>query len=214
MTETSEDWREKWVVPTIMISLAGRAAEARARRPDRDGFRRLMDITERVAIHEAAHLVVAVAVGQCQNGAAIEKFDNGCRGLAQHYQATAPEGVADHPTFETFDELERDFQKATAIAKLAVGHGWLRYLRELWLRTDGILAQHWLAVKMLAMELHRTETVRRDRAQELLDRWMPVKGESLFEVLAKTQRLQSVSPTVDSDEIATGRFDPSVPVVK
>jgi len=202
VTETSEDWREKWVVPTIMISLAGRAAEARARRPDRDGFRRLMDATERVAIHEAAHLVVAVAVGQCQNGAAIERFENGCRGVAQHCEATPPEGVADHPTFERFDDLERDFQKATAIAKLAVGRGWLRYLRELWLRTDGILAQHWLAVKMLAMELHRTETVRRDRAQELLDRWMPIRGESLYEVLANGQNLQGLAASISADETA------------
>jgi len=184
VTATSLDWREQWLVPTIMISLAGRAAEARARRPDRDGFRRLMDSAERVAIHEAAHLVVAVAVGRHQNGAAIEKLDDGCRGLAQHYQATPPEGAADHPTFERFDELERDFRKATALAKLAVGHGWLRYLRELWLRTDAILERHWLAVKMLAIELGTTGTVRRDRAQELLDRWMPFRGESLFQVLA------------------------------
>ena len=37
---------------------------------------------------------------------------------------------------------------------------------------------------MLAIELHATGTVHRARAQELLDRWMPVRSESLFQVLA------------------------------
>jgi hypothetical protein len=62
--------------------------------------------------------------------------------------------------------------------------GWLRYLGTLWIRTDAVLERHRLAVKMLAIGLRATGIVRRDRAQELLDRWMPVKGESLFEALA------------------------------
>jgi len=52
---------------------------------------------------------------------------------------------------------------------------------------------------MLAMELHRTEVVHRDRAQELLDRWMPVRGESLYEVLAKGQNVQGVTASISAD---------------
>ena len=185
MTEISEEWRESYAVPHIMITLAGHCAVALARRPDRDGWKRQMDWNELVCVHEAAHTVVAVAVGHHQNGAAVEKTKNGCRGIAEHSPATLPDGVPDHPSFEDFDKLLPDLRKATAYAQLAVGTvGWLRYLRTLWIRTDGILAQHWLAVKMLASELRSTGTVRRDRAQELLDRWMPLRGDSLFQVLA------------------------------
>lgn len=185
MTATSEDWRESCAAPLIMITLAGHCAVARARRPDRDGWRRQLDAEGLVSIHEAGHAIAAVALGQHQNGAAIEKTENGCRGIAEHAGTILPEGARDHPTFERFDELLPDIRKATAYAKLAVGSpGWLAYLRTLWLRTDDVLGQHWLAVKMLALELQQTGTVRRDRAQEILDRWMPVRGESLFQVLA------------------------------
>ena len=172
-------------MPHILITLAGHCAVARARRPDRDGWKRERDWDQLICIHEAAHTVVAVAVGHHQNGAAVEKTANGCRGIAEHSPTTLSDGAPDHPTFEDFDKLLPDLRKATAYAQLAVGPvGWLRYLRTLWLRTDGILERHWLAVKMLASELRATGTVRRDRAQQILDRWMPVRGESLFHVLA------------------------------
>lgn len=94
-----------------------------------------------------------------------------------------------------------DLRKATAYVQLAVGPvGWLRYQRALWIRTDGILVQHWLAVKILASELHATGTVRHARAQELLDRWMPVLGESLFQVLASAQNRPSATGRIPGAE--------------
>lgn len=180
----AEAWRAACEA-RIQICLAGRCAEARARRPDRDGWRRRMDDRERVANHEAGHIVGAVGVGRQQNGAVIEMVDHGCRGVAQHYQGAPPD--LDHPTFDRFDELQRDFVMATAFAKLVVGQrGWLPYLRTLWLRTDILLGQHWLCVKMLAMELQRSGCVRRDRAQQIIDRWYRVPGTSLFEALTRT----------------------------
>ena len=184
---SDQDWREEWLVPTVMISLAGRCGERRARRPGPDGWRRHLDNHGLIAIHEASHLVVAYAVGRHVNGAAIEVVDDlydSYRGVAQNSQVALSDETPDHPTFEQFDKLERDFKTATNLAKLAVGHGWLRYLRTLWIRTDGILERHWLAMKMVAQELGATGTVRRARAQELLDRWMPVQGGSLFEAFA------------------------------
>jgi hypothetical protein len=176
------------VAPQIMISLAGRCAEARARRPDRDGWRRHMDQRERIANHEVGHFLLAVATGRHQNGAAIEMVENGCRGVAQHCESALPDSTPDCPTFERFNELQPDFRKATDYAKLAVGlHGWLKYLRELWLRTDAILAKHWLCVKMLSLELQRTGVVRRDRAQQIIDRWYGVPGNSLVEALTREQ---------------------------
>lgn len=115
----------------------------------------------------------------------MEKTEHSYRGIAEHSPATLPEDSPDHPSFDDFDKLLPDLRKATAYAQLAVGPvGWLRYLRTLWIRTDTVLERRWLAVKMLAIELRATGTVHRERAQELLDRWMPVKGESLFEALA------------------------------
>lgn len=188
MIETSEDWRESVSVPEIIIALAGRCAEHRARHPDRDGWRRQRDPEELVSIHEAGHVVAAVAVGRHQNGAAIEMTTNGCRGIAEHSHTALLKEAPDHPTFERFDELLPDFRKATAFAQLSVGMtGWLRYLRTLWLRTDDILDRHWLAVKMLASEIRTTRTVRRDRAQELLDHWMPLRGGSILEAFGWQQ---------------------------
>ena len=75
-----------------------------------------------------------------------------------------PDGVLDHPSFENFDKLLPDRRKATAYAQLAVGTvGWLEYLRTLWLRTDCILECHWLATKVLALEVSERGVVRRDR---------------------------------------------------
>jgi len=188
LTAMSEEWRESYAVPHIMITLAGHCAVARARRPDRDGWRRPMDRNELVCIHEAGHTVVAVAVGHHQNGATVEKTENGCRGIAEHSPAMLPDGVPDHPSFEDFDKLLPDLRKATAYAQLAVGTvGWLEYLRTLWLRTDSILERHWLATKTLASELRDRGVVRRDRAQDLLDGWMPVRGGSMLEALGYHQ---------------------------
>jgi hypothetical protein len=167
-----------------MILLAGRCAEALARRPNRDGWRRRMDDRERVADHESGHLLLSAATGRHQNGAVIEMVENGCRGIAQHYDGAPPD--LDHPTFEGFDKLQGDFAKATGFAKLAIGRGWLAYLRTLWIRTDGILAEHWICVRMLSLELQHTGVVRRDRAQEIIDRWYDVPGTSLFEALTRT----------------------------
>lgn len=188
-----EDWREAWVAPEIMILLAGRCAEARARRPDCDGWRRRIDLWERIANHEVGHLLLAAALRRHQNGAVIEMVGDRCRGVAQYLECPPPDGVPDCPTFERFNELQPDFRKATDYAKLAVGlHGWLKYLRELWLRTDAILAEHWLCLRMLSLELQRKGVVRRDRAQEIIDRWYGVPGNSLVEALTRTppQHLQ------------------------
>jgi hypothetical protein len=193
LTAISEEWRESHVVPHTMITLAGHCAVARARRPDRDGWKRQMDWDELICIHEAWHTVVAVAVGHHQNGAAVEKTKNGCRGIAEHSPAILLDGEPDHPSFENFDKLLPDFRKATAYAQLAVGTvGWLKYLRGLWLRTDCILERHWLATKMLASELRERGVVRRDRAQDILDRWMPVRGGSMLEALGYQQPVQPV----------------------
>jgi hypothetical protein len=141
---------------------------------------------ERVADHEAGHLLLAAAT-RYPNGAAIEAVGNRYRGVAQDLDAIPAHGEPDRPTFEGFDKLQRDFVMATAFAKLTLGmRGWLPYLRTLWLRTDAILAEHWICLKMLSSELQRTGCVRRDRAQQIIDRWYGVLGNSLVEVLTRT----------------------------
>ena len=51
------------------------------------------------------------------------------------------------------------------------------------IEASSILEHHWLATKMLASELRERGVVRRDRAQDILDRWMPVRGGSMLEAL-------------------------------
>ena len=182
----AKDWRAACDT-RIMICLAGRAAEARARRPDHNGWCRRMDERERVSWHEAGH-ITAAAVSTFQNGAAIEMVGHRYRGIAAHSDVALPEGP-DHPSFDNFDLLPRDFVKATAYAQLVVGQrGWLAYLRGLWHRTDALLGENWLCVKMLSLELQRTGCVRRDRAQQIIDRWCGVPEASLVEALKREQR--------------------------
>jgi hypothetical protein len=157
-----------------------------------------MDERERVANHEAGHLLLAAATRH-QNGAAIEMVEGGCRGIAQHYEGAPPD--LDHPTFEGFDELQCDFAKATGFAKLAIGPGWLAYLRTLWIRTDAILAEHWICVRMLSLELQRTGVVRRDRAQEIIDRWWHVRGTSLVDALTR----EPVDPQHHQEQVGVDR---------
>ena len=104
-----EDWC-KAAERLIIVTLAGRCAEARARRPDRNGWRRYMCNRERVANHEAGHLLLAAAVGRHQNGAAIEMVEGGCRGVAQDFDALPSPGEPDCPTFKGFDKLHRTLQ--------------------------------------------------------------------------------------------------------
>jgi hypothetical protein len=76
--------------------------------------------------------------------------------------------------------------------------GWLRYSRPFWLRTDDILDRHWLAVKMLAPELRVNGMLRRDLVQEILDRWMPLRGESIPQALG-WQEHNRQSPATQPD---------------
>ena len=162
-----------------------------------------MDERERVAWHEAGHIVGAVAVQLFQNGAAIEAVGERCRGIAE-YSDVPLENGPDYPTFENFDQLQRDFVKATMCAQLVVGpRGWLTYLRGLWLRTDALLGAHWLCVKMLALELRETGVVRRSRAEEIIGRWYRVSGDSVLEALREI----AVPHRIDQ-EISVAGTDP------
>jgi hypothetical protein len=46
-----------------------------------------------------------------------------------------------------------------------------------------MLDLHWLAVTLLAQEVQDKKIVPRERAQEILDRWMPIRERSLTEYL-------------------------------
>jgi hypothetical protein len=161
----------------LMIILAGRCGEIRARRGS---------YLDRVAFHEASHLCVGAALGRATNGIAIDVSDTPLgtrfRGIASF---TPKQGEPDHPTFDGFEKMLSDYDIARQLSKLILllaspsPAGWLAYLRTQWWRADAILDRHWLAVRMLAQEVREKKIVPRARAQEILDRWMPVKEHSL-----------------------------------
>lgn len=91
-----------------------------------------------------------------------------------------PQNAPDHLTFK---EGPSDFQTAVDFAKLVRPRGWRTYLRTLRRRADEMLDLHWLAVTLLAQEVQDKKIVPRERAQEILDRWMPIRERSLTEYL-------------------------------
>jgi len=187
--DSSAPTPRRWTEAEILVLLAGRCAEARARQSDRAGWCRPPDRFESVCIHEAGHTVMIVSVGRVQNGIIVEAAGQSLRGVAESWHVAPPPGTPDHPTFEGFGKLGSDFEQATVLAKLVAGsHGWLMYLRSLWLRADAILGDHWLAVTMLAQEAREKRIVRRERAQEICERWMPVKAPSLSAFLGRPQQ--------------------------
>jgi hypothetical protein len=186
----------------LVVVLGGRAAEARARRAGQDGWCRHGSTLERVSIHEAGHLVTAAALGRVVSGAAIDVSDGGTsiRGLATFTRerdgGTSIRGLATFtrerdgepdrpPTMDGFERVMPDYETARNVAKIVVllgkldPAGWLKLLRASWWRADALLDKHWLAVKMLALEIHEKRAVGRERTRELLARWMPVRQHSL-----------------------------------
>ena len=170
----------------LVVVLGGRAAEARARRAGQDGWCRHGSTLERVSIHEAGHLVTAAALGRVVSGAAIDVSDGGTsiRGLATFTRER--DGEPDRPpTMDGFERVMPDYETARNVAKIVVllgkldPAGWLKLLRASWWRADALLDKHWLAVKMLALEIHEKRAVGRERTRELLARWMPVRQHSL-----------------------------------
>jgi hypothetical protein len=161
----------------LTIILAGRCGEIRARRRSH---------LDRVSFHEASHLVVGAALQRPTNGIAIDVSDTPLgtrfRGITSF---TPDHDGPGHPTFDQFEKILPDFEIAKQLAKLILllaspsPAGWLAYLRTQWWRADAILERHWLAVKLLAEEVKDKKIVPRARAQEILDRWMPVKEHSL-----------------------------------
>lgn len=177
--------RDRLEADLVMI-LAGRAGEIRARRPGQDGFRRCDNALDRVAVHEASHLVVGAALQRPTNGIAVSISETPAGTLFRGITSFTPDHDEPGPTFDQFEKILPDFEIARQLSKLILllaspsPAGWLTYLRTLWWRADRLLDRHWLAVRMLAQEVREKKIVPRGRAMELLERWMPVKEHSLM----------------------------------
>jgi hypothetical protein len=181
----------------LVVILGGRAAEARARRADQGGWRRHGTTLERIALHEAGHVVTASALGRAASGVALDVSDGADGGTSYRGLATfkpESEGEPDcPPSMDGFERVMPDYEVARSIAKIVVllgkpdAAGWLKILHASWWRADAILDRHWLCVKMLALELCEKRAIGRERTRQLLERWMPIPQRSLTEFLQACQ---------------------------
>ena len=148
-----------------LIDAAGIAAVHRAQRPDAEGF-----VTNRTkyqlgCVHEAAHAVVATAVGKVAHWVMVAwSLDGAIRGLT--YITSSPEeGSIPEPFVE--GDFKSDRENLSLFCEVMNGGDWDSCIANLEGRLEPILERHWRAIKLLAGELEREGVVRRPAIESI-----------------------------------------------
>jgi hypothetical protein len=169
------------VEASILISLAGKAAERRSLQGSDPGWRRLRSAEELIAFHEAGHAVVARAVGwhtyeinmRPDNGQRVETGAVVLAYCSSGFTADPPPSnlqSGSPAAAKGSRNLWSDRHKAAYFALLEKGD-WrraYRYLSELRLIADALVDANWLQVRCLAQELERCPLMGRVRIYQIL----------------------------------------------
>lgn len=176
----------------IMVSLAGRLAERRARRCDDDGRRCefLLSPQQLLAAHEAGHGAVGVALGWCchelsivpERDVPVGRGRGYLAGFASVCPAALVEDVQRAGRRRKCIRLESDAQTvaqlALQLALLEPDYGWMaacRIIRRLRAETEALIEAHWNRVKYLANTLEWRKTMAQSEIESCL-RGIQTKG--------------------------------------
>jgi hypothetical protein len=159
----------------VIVSLAGDAAERRARQRDADGFQLwIRSAAHARAIHEAGHAAVAVALGLKVYSATIE-IDRTVRvgsGRLGGFVVTGSAPTALPIVEKRPERIESDGeQMATMCTLLTAGRDWrgaLRIMRQLRERSREIVDRNWTTIIAFAEELMNRETLTQAQAETFL----------------------------------------------
>src|SRR5262249_22150224 len=141
----------------VVVTLAGKAAERRALQRDPEGWLRVRTPAEVIALHEAAHAVLARALGHVVYELSVvprpsvpvgQTFLAGvCRHGEQPQDISLPK--------DRFSNLETDSRRAAQYCMLLASQpmSWssaLKTARKLRDRARRLVDQHWLTISILA----------------------------------------------------------------
>lgn len=162
-----------------VISLAGKCAERRAKQGSGPGWKRLRTPAELVAHHEAAHAVVARALGNVvYEISTVPQMDVEC-GRGHHVggfcrYGESPEPAPSGPGEHVWESDRRTAAKYCMIlgAKPMSWRSALRLAKQIKARTRDLVEAHWRTITMLADVLAFKPEVGQAEIARMLDRWM------------------------------------------
>jgi hypothetical protein len=172
--ETAARYRNE-VENTAIISLAGKAAERRARHGDADGFALWIRSRRHLtALHESAHAAAAIALKRRVYSATVVE-DSGVKVGNGHMGGIVWTGSAPKapPLPEQKPErLESDEKKAARLSMLLSNdmrwRGALRTMRELREKSRIIVDHNWVSIVAFAEVLMKSETIGQEEAEHFL----------------------------------------------
>jgi hypothetical protein len=173
-----------WAEHTLVILLAGRAAQRLALRGSEAGWRRMRRRLELTAFHEAGHGVVAAACGRtvyeltivpdpfCEMGKNLMSGGSCREGLSLIDPKPPSEA-----TLATKTTGETDSYRIARMGVMCFAGGvspkWklaLKVIRQFRKRTEGLLEANWPWVQKLAEELERRKTLNQSEIAAILSR--------------------------------------------
>ncbi len=162
---------------SVVVYLAGNAAERRALQGSAPGWRRWRTPEELRALHEAGHAIAQWARGDCVWKLSIIIGKNVRIGKSGFLGGYSSAGITPLPPgpIELPARMECDLRQGARVCQMLSlwesPYGWrgaLRVARRLQARTRDLIEQHWYLVEMLAGELVRRQELDREQIEYLL----------------------------------------------
>jgi hypothetical protein len=171
---------------SAIIALAGKIAEVHARRPDKDGWVRLITPERSLALHEAAHAVVAASLARYVLRLSIVPNEK-CRSRSGRYIQAGHCLHSSEPEIELGPPEESVLvpdHSRVALAALALTlaycpdemPSWMaarRIIRVLRQATSAIVVQNWILINSLGSQLERDKQIDRVAVERFTNRVPP-----------------------------------------
>jgi hypothetical protein len=149
----------------VVVAMAGKIAESRSLRGASPGWIRFRTDEQRVAIHEAAHAVIAMVFGLYVYSASVEPDAASAGRVVYGFRPARPH-------WPEIEQVHDDRKSVALMCWALVGcSGWrqaLQRVRVLRVRTAELVDEHWPAIVELAGELIRRVELSQTEIADLL----------------------------------------------
>lgn len=167
---------------SVVVYLAGNAAERRALQGSAPGWRRWRTPDEMRALHEAGHAIAQWARGDCVWKLSIIVDKNVRIGKSGYLGGYSSAGITPEPPgpIEPPAHMDCDLRRAAHTCQMLSlwepPYGWrgaVRVGQRLRARTRDLIHQHWHLIEALASELVRHQELNRAQIEGILERSLP-----------------------------------------